>query len=95
MICTFLLGFNAFSLILQFDTMVCLHLFYRLFLVFLQVLQLHIIMFLFGLKHVEKTVCLLTRVRFFPWLFVRSVTHIHFLVKTPVHLISLGLQFGA
>lgn len=93
--CTFLIGFDAFSLLLEFDMMVCLHLLYSLFLVFLQVLQLHIIMFLFGLKRVEENsfssyscqICA-------PALRQDVATHIHLLVKTAVHLISLGLQFG-
>lgn len=71
--CTFLLGFGALSLLLKFDMMVCLHLLYSLFLVFLQVLQLDVIMLLLGLKHAEKTASLPAHVRFVAWLFFSKV----------------------
>lgn len=71
MMCTFLLGFDEFRLLLEFDVMVPLHLLYSLFLVFLQVLELEVIMPLFGLKHVGQQVLswLGTLVRFVSWLF--------------------------
>lgn len=71
MMCTFLLSFDEFRLLLEFHVMVPLHLLYSLFLVFLQVLELYVIMPLFGLKHVGQQVLsrLRTLVRFVAWLF--------------------------